>query len=99
MKWIVPSYLIVSLEETLERIPKDLRIWRKEIRKLAKSRKKLDIKKRQDYIEHYSFYLGKIMAYVYVLELLEDYKFLLQYKKKHKIYLVNAERGIVNFKI
>lgn len=98
MKWIVPSFLINDLEACLVRIPIDLKIWEKECKHLKKSKRKKDMQKYHEYKEMYAYYLGKIMAYFWVLEILEDTNFVKKYAKKHRIYVTDRERGRMNFK-
>ena len=85
MKWFVPSELVNELEAALLRIPKDLRTWKREIKKLSRKRTIKSKKIKQEYHHDYSYYCGKVAAYLYVLTELDDHKFVKKYEKKHKV--------------
>lgn len=79
--------LIAELEATISRIPKDLNTWTREIKKLNKI-KRPTAKHRliaRDYRRLRAYYLGKMLAYSYVLEKLGDGVFVLKHQKKHHI--------------
>ena len=84
-KWLVPSSLVTGMENALNRIPKDLRTWKRLYPRLKRSRVVQKRKQAAEYERMYYFYLGKIYAYCFVLDALEDRKFMDAYIKKHKI--------------
>lgn len=92
-KWI-NGELVKDLEETVTRIPKDLKVWRKLIKKLKYSRKPKGKKQLREYAGLYNYYLGKMIAYIYVLEKLGDSKFVVAWEKKFRVkYFKTDNRG------
>ena len=91
IKWI-NSELIGELEATITRIPKDLKTWKKEIKRLRFKRDRKTKKLVKGYGHSYVYYLGKMLAYVYVLEKLGDSKFVAQWEKKFKVRYLKGRR-------
>lgn len=94
--------LIDELEALILRVPKDLLIWKRELKKLNKKRKLTRKEKRIqiEYRHEMSYYIGKMFAYAYVLDQLGDNKFTkIYFYKKFKVKMLNKERGQVSFKI
>lgn len=69
-----------DLIEVVERVPKDLRVWERFIKS-----KKTSKKSREEYQHLYSFYVGKVMAYLYVLNQLGEHQFVSSFEKKHNL--------------
>mgnify|MGYP001585149211 CR=1 FL=1 len=90
IKWINAG-LIKDLEETVTRIPKDLKTWKREIKKLKYKRKYRIKRKVGGYAHLYSYYLGKMIAYIHVLEQLGDSKFVTEWEKKFKVKYINTD--------
>lgn len=66
-----------ELMNTVDRIPEDLDVWRDEIGK-----KKTSLRAALEYYHHHTFYVGKVTAYLFVLEELGEHKFVEDYLKK-----------------
>lgn len=62
--------LAEELLKTIKRIPKDLVIWERELKKFKKKKGKsaLDRKKATEYFYIHAYYIGKMMAYAWVIE-------------------------------
>lgn len=77
-----------ELKNTVEDIPKDLWTWEKEIC----HDDKLSLRSAIEYLWEYAYYLGKIMAYLYVLKQLGEQRYVDSYVKKMK--LKTSERPV-----
>lgn len=85
-----------DLMETVERIPKDLRFWRRETERLSKIKRPTAEEKEQllEYRHLSSYYQGKLIAYLFVLDKLGDTGFVRKYEKKHKFTARKWGNGI-----
>ena len=90
-KWINED-LIRDLEKAVTRIPKDLKTWKKLVGKLKYARTPKKKKQCREYSHLYSYYLGKMIAYIYVLEKLGDSKFVSQWEKKFKVKYLKMDK-------
>lgn len=86
VKWL-NAELVKDLEDTVDRIPRDLKTWRSIIKRLSlKSiRTRKQNKQIIEYGALYNYYLGKMCAYTYVLGQLGDSKFVTQWEKKFNV--------------
>lgn len=98
LKWLNAG-LIKDLEDTVIRIPKDLRTWKKLVKKLKYGRKPKKKKQCGEYAHLYSYYLGKMIAYVFVLKELGDSKFVAKWEKKFKVKYIKDNRGVIKIKL
>ena len=72
---------------TVERIPEDFNIWFGEIKRLKKVKEPTKKQKKQimEYYGDYKYYMGKLFAYLYVLEELGESKYIEKYSKWQNI--------------
>ena len=84
VKWL-NGELIGELEEIVARIPKDLKTWKGLVKKLKHSKIRRERKQSEEYGRLYIYYLGKMMAYIFILTRLGDSKFVSQWEKKFKV--------------
>lgn len=99
MNKILNHELIENLKATVERIPKDLKVWKSEIEKLK--RKPRTPKTRAMIMEYYGnhrYYMGKFMAYLFVLEQLGEINYCIDWRVR-KLGMVwhRKARGEVKF--
>ncbi len=62
--------LIKELEATINRIPKDLLVWEKEIKRLKNKKDPKSKRIRKEYFYHWAFYRGKLFSYIYIMQVL-----------------------------
>lgn len=60
--------LIKNLENTINRIPKDLLVWEKEIARLINKKDKKSLQIKWEYTYQWAFYRGKLMSYIFVMQ-------------------------------
>ena len=69
--------LVQELNEAVDRIPKDVLFWKKEVRRLEKKKDRKSKQICKEYRQHASYYLGKAMAYIYIIQVLGKGRMLL----------------------
>lgn len=76
-----------TLKNTVERIPQDLIIWQKEIKKLRAIKRPTKKQNAQalEYFGLYRYYQGKIFAYLFVLSELGEVKYVNEYSVWQKL--------------